>query len=78
MHLVAYLIFIVVIAAVLAQWEIQIEGKDGWAAKLPCWRKEEGLIVKLNGGRPFTGYHFWMMIFMIIMLYFPALFTDWT
>jgi hypothetical protein len=78
MHLAVYLIFMVLMAAALAQWEIQIEGKDGWAAKLPCWRKEKGLIVKLSGGRPLTGYHFWMMAFMIMMFHFPFLFTGWT
>ena len=45
----------VFLAFILAFWEIQIEGKDGWAAKAPCWRIEKGWLVKLTGGRPITG-----------------------
>jgi small-conductance mechanosensitive channel len=34
------LIFMVFLALILAMWEIQIEGKDGWAAKSPGGRIE--------------------------------------
>jgi hypothetical protein len=77
-HLSVYIVCAVVIGVIFALFEIQIEGKDGWAAKLPCWRKEKGLIVKLSGGRPVTGYHFVMITFMILMFHFPFLFTRWT
>ncbi len=42
------------LGVIFAQWEIQIEGKRGWAADLPCWRKEKGWVVRLLGGRPLT------------------------
>jgi len=68
----------VALAVVLALWEIQIEGKDGWAAKLPCWRITNKLVLKLMGGRPLTGYHFYMVTFLIVILHFPAVFTEWS
>jgi hypothetical protein len=61
--------FMVFLAFILALWEIQIEGKDGWAAKLPCWRLEKGWLVKLTGGRPITGYHLFMTLFLIAMVH---------
>jgi hypothetical protein len=67
----------VVLAIGLALWEIQIEGKDGWAAKLPCWRVTDKWVMKLMGGRPLTGYHFHMVTFLIVILHFPVVFTEW-
>ena len=67
----------ILLGIVFANLEIQIEGKRGWAADLPCWRKEKGWVVRLLGGRPLTGYHMWMSIFLILMFHFPFLFTDW-
>jgi len=55
--MIAFLVYILALAVILALWEIQIEGKNGWAEKLPCWRIEKGWIVRVMGGRPFTGYH---------------------
>ena len=39
---IGFLIFMVCLAFILALWEIQIEGKDGWVAKVPTWRIEKG------------------------------------
>ena len=77
-HLAVYIVCAAVLAVIFALFEIQIEGKDGWAAKLPCWRKESGMLVKLSGGRPITGYHIVMIIFVIVMFHFPFLFAEWT
>jgi hypothetical protein len=55
---IGLLAFMVFLAPLLAFWEIQIAGKDGWAAKLPSWRIEKGWLVKLAGGHPITGYYF--------------------
>jgi hypothetical protein len=33
--------------------------------------------MKLTGGLPLTGYHFFMSIFMIAMVHLPLFFTDW-
>ena len=75
---IGYLTFMVFMAFILALWEIQIEGKDGWAANLPGWHIEKGWPVKLTGGRPVTGYHFYMTIFMIAIVHLPVFFVQWT
>ena len=75
---IGFLIYLVVMAIVLAFWEVQIEGENGWAANLPCWRKKTGWIVRLSGGRPLTGYHIGMVTFLLLVIHFPFLFVTWT
>ncbi len=75
--IIGYLVFMIFMAVILALWEIQIEGKDGWAAKLPTWRIEKGWITKINGGKPLTGYHLFLALFLIGFIHFPLLFTQW-
>jgi hypothetical protein len=70
--------FMVFMAFILALWEIQIEGKDGWAAKSPGWRIEKGWAVKLMGGRPITGYHIFMTLFIIGIIHLPLFFVPWS
>jgi hypothetical protein len=70
--------FTVVMAVILALWEIQIEGKDGWAAKSPGWRIEKGWAVKLAGGRPITGYHVFMTLFILGMVHLTLFFVPWS
>jgi len=68
----------VTLAFILAFWEVQIEGKDGHAAKLPCWRKEDGWVVKrILGGTSITGYHVGMYAFLILVFHFIFLFLPW-
>jgi hypothetical protein len=71
------LVFMVFMSVILALWEIQIEGKDGWAGNLPCWRIEKGWILKLTNGRPITGYHLFMTLFLIAMVHLPLFFVPW-
>jgi hypothetical protein len=73
-----FLVFMVFMAAILALWEIQIEGKDGWAARLPTRRIEKGWVVRVTGGRPLTGYHLFLTVFLIGMVHLPLFFTPWT
>lgn len=68
----------VFLSVILALWEIQIEGKDGWAARLPVWRIENGWIVKITGGRPVTGYHLFMTLFLIAIVHLPLFFVPWS
>jgi hypothetical protein len=68
----------VFLAFIFAMWEIQIEGQDGWAAKLPGWRMEKGWLVRVTGGRPITGYHFFMIIFTICIVHLPMFFVPWS
>ena len=76
--IVGLIAFMVVLAVLLAFWEIQIEGKDGWAGKLPCWRMEKGWFLKLTGGRPVTGYHFFMTLFLIAIVHLTLFFVPWS
>jgi hypothetical protein len=76
--IVAYLVFMIFLAFLLALWEIQIEGKDGWAGMSPGWRIEKGWILKLTGGRPVTGYHLYMTLFLIAIVHLPIFFVSWS
>jgi hypothetical protein len=69
--------FMVLLGFLLALWEIQIEGRDGWAAGLPGWRIEKGWLVRIFGGRPVTGYHIFMTLFLLAMVHLPLFFTTW-
>ena len=69
--------YLVIIALVLAYFEIQIEGVAGWAANLPTWRIENQQINLLIGGRPITGYHISLDILLLLFLHWPSLFTPW-
>ncbi len=73
-----YLAFMVFMAVILALWEIQIEGKEGWATGLPAWRLEKGWLVKVTGGRPITGYHLYMTAFLIAIVHLPLFFVPWS
>jgi hypothetical protein len=75
--IISFLGFMVLLAFILALWEIQIEGKDGWAAKAPGWRIEKGWLVNLAGGRPITGYHVYMTLFLIAIVHLPLFFVPW-
>ena len=58
------------LATVFAKVEIQIEGAAGWAANLPTWRVDHHWILDLVwGGRPLTGYHVWVFLFMALVFH---------
>jgi hypothetical protein len=57
-----------------AKVEIEIEGGDGWAAKLPTWRVQNRLTDLLYGGRPLTGYHLWVQLFVLVFCHVPFAF----
>lgn len=65
------IIFNILIAIALAKLEIQIEGKYGWAEKLPTWRLKNKWTQLFWGEQPYTGYHFWLLISIILFLHFP-------
>ncbi len=76
-------IFVFVISLIFAMMEIEIEGKNGWAAKLPTWyRKSSGLSkihYFLNSKKPLTGYHLFMLSFIIIIFHSSFFFgLEWT
>jgi hypothetical protein len=71
------IIFLTIMSIVHAKWEVQIEGKDGWAAKLPCWRLNV-FFRKLLGGKDLTGYHMWMLILFQVMFHGIYMFQNWS
>ncbi len=70
------IVFLVWLAFVHAMWEIQIEGKSGWARELPCWRLNV-FFRKLLGGKALTGYHTWMMFLFLTFFHGIFLFLRW-
>lgn len=66
-------------AACFALIEIQVEGPNGWAANLPTWRLKSHWYNRLFPGRPLTGYHFWILIFIAVIAHLPYAFgLPWT
>lgn len=66
-------------AACFAKMEIQIEGSGGWARDLPTWRVDNPLLQRLFPGRPLTGYHFWILLFICVVAHLPFAFgLRWT
>ncbi|MBI3726234.1 hypothetical protein HY251_20085 [bacterium] len=70
---------VLVLAFLFAKVEIHIEGKNGWAAELPTWRYQSRLTDLLYGGRPLTGYHLWLQLFVLAFAHLPVAFgTPWS
>ena len=68
----ALLAWIMLLAALFAQAEIQIEGPHGWAAALPTWRLTAVPSLQfLFGGREITGYHAFVFTFMLAAFHLP-------
>ncbi len=73
------IVFTVLIAFVVAKLEIEIEGKNGWAENLPTWRIKNRITKLFWGEQPYTGYHFWFLMMIIVMSHFPiVLGLDWS
>ena len=76
--------------AVLAAWavlmallEIEIEGRHGWAERLPTWYRVRGPAARtyrfIGGTRPLTGYHLMMFPIPLLMLHYPYVAgADWS
>ncbi len=54
-----------------AMFEIQVEGKDGWAKNLPAWKVHNRVTRILFGRQPLTGYHFWFVMTLLCFLQAP-------
>jgi hypothetical protein len=65
------------IAFVLAQLEIQIEGPHGWAEKLPTWRWQTPGVLRW-AGKPVTGYHVFLLLFILLFVHLPLMYLGWT
>jgi hypothetical protein len=69
-------------AVLLAAFEIEIEGKYGWAEKLPTWYRTRGAAARVFGllasGKPLTGYHLFLNAIVLLSVHAPFLGTVWT
>lgn len=70
-------VYVFAIAWVLAQLEIQIEGPHGWAEKLPTWRWQTPGVLRWTG-KPITGYHVFLLLFILLFIHFPLISNGWT
>jgi hypothetical protein len=68
---IAFFVSLVACASLLALFEIQVEGEDGWAAKLPTWRIDNSLTRILMSGKPLTGYHTYLFLLVLMMAHLP-------
>ncbi|HEY3358967.1 MAG TPA: hypothetical protein VGQ83_37300 [Polyangia bacterium] len=75
LQIAALLAGVTLVAYFFANVEVQIEGADGWAARLPVtFRIEKHWLLDLFwGGRPMTGYHAWAFSFMAVAFHFPLI-----
>ena len=60
-------VFIFLLSLIFALWEIEIEGKNGWAKKLPTWYKKSGVSSAFYNltKKPLSGYHLMMLLFTL-------------
>ena len=69
------ILYLYLLALVLAFLEVQVEGEHGWAAKLPCWRPGgkwyARIYTKVLGGKEMTGYHIGVFSFAFLMFHLP-------
>lgn len=75
--MIKLVIYTIWIAILHSLWEIQIEGKDGWARTLPTFRINV-FFRKVLGGKSLTGYHIFMLIIFISLFHSYFLFNPWT
>ena len=70
-------LYLFVSAFALAFLEVQIEGRDGWAAQLPTWRPKgkwyARFYERFMGGKELTGYHIGVFGFVLLFLHYPYL-----
>jgi len=83
MFTIGYAVYLFGIVTIFALVEIQIEGKDGWAKNLPCWRpSSKSLAAKIYAmfmnGKELTGYHAAIFPLPLLILHFPFMSgVDW-
>ncbi|MFH0952426.1 MAG: hypothetical protein V1838_04545 [Patescibacteria group bacterium] len=78
MTIILFFLYIILTAVFLALWEIQIEGSNGWAAKLPTWQKKNNFTKVILGGRPLTGYHLLLVFTILTLIHLSVFFTKWS
>jgi hypothetical protein len=66
-----FFLFLLWIGFCFAKVEIAIEGPNGWAKNLPTWRlpRDHWVSRVIFSGKPATGYHVWLEVFLISFLH---------
>jgi hypothetical protein len=76
--LIKIIVFLILLAAIHAKLELQIEGKKaGWALRLPCWRIDNRF-TQFFLGKEITGYHYYLLIMFMFLFHSPYLFIEFT
>jgi hypothetical protein len=78
LYLIVLYVFLLVLSVITALLEIQIEGPDGWAKKLPTWRITKVWYKVIFNRTEITGYHVYLGIFMLLMFHFPLVVLGWS
>lgn len=71
MQHVLFFVHLALTSALFAMLEIQIEGEHGWAANLPTWKVENRWTRMFFSGKPLTGYHVFLILFMLTIVHLP-------
>jgi hypothetical protein len=66
--MIKYYIFTLILAIITALWEIQVEGRWGWAKLLPTFRINV-FFRKLLGGKALTGYHIFLLLLFVTVFH---------
>jgi hypothetical protein len=75
---IKYFVFCFISATLLSVFEIQTEGKHGWAEKLPTWKISFKFLDSMPGFRgPVTGYHIYLFTMVLFLVHIPFLFMRW-
>jgi hypothetical protein len=59
-----FIVTLAIAATLFALVEIQIEGPNGWAARLPTWQVENRWTRLFWSAKPLTGYHLYTQLFI--------------
>ncbi len=79
MHTWAVSSFLFVMALLFAMFEIEAEGKFGWAEKFPTWYRTRGRLAKLYmriTHKPLTGYHASLFFVTLLLFMWPMVQTS--
>jgi len=75
-----FIVYFLILAVFYAKLEIAIEGKFGYAEKLPCKKWQlKGALKRIVGDRKYLAeYHIWMMAVLLLFFHLPLWFTGWS
>lgn len=62
-------LYLLVWSWLFALLEIATEGPVGWAFAAPTWRKRSAIYGALMSGKELTGYHIWMFVLPLFLLF---------